>query len=143
MRHPQILVYESDGRLAAELRDLANKKYRWALREPRQQETCLRLVRRGGPIILLIKIGRDIEHELALLEQVHAIMPDTRIVAVSDTENARLADLAWDLGATFVLFPPQPRERLAEIVESLILSVPKRSQPIQPPADIALDENAP
>ncbi|MFL5240741.1 MAG: hypothetical protein ACJ8FY_01420 [Gemmataceae bacterium] len=135
MHHPQLLVHEADGQLAAELRELATKKRRWALREPRQREACLRLLERGGPSVFVIKIGRDVENELSLLEQVSWLSPHTRIVAVGDTENPSLADLAWDLGAAFVLFPPQPRERLVELVESLMLSFPKVPQPLLPAAE--------
>src|SRR5437879_4426434 len=98
MQHSQLLIVESNGRLAAELRELANKKHRWALREPRQQEACLRLLRRGGPAVLVIKVGRDIEQELALLETISWRYPDTRIVAFGDVENPTLVDLIWDLG---------------------------------------------
>ena len=36
MRHPQVLVYEPDGRLAKLLRDaIEARKLKWALREPR------------------------------------------------------------------------------------------------------------
>jgi DNA-binding NarL/FixJ family response regulator len=137
MHYPQLLIHETDGQLAAELRELASKKQRWSLREPRQREGCLRLLQHGGPSILVIKVGRDVENELTLLEQVSWLSPETRIVAVSDTANPLLADLAWDLGATFVLFPPQPRERLLELVESLMRSFPKRPLPLLPAADIA------
>ena len=34
--------------------------------------------------------------------------------------HAALAGLAWDLGADYVLFPPQPRELLPEIVAGLL-----------------------
>jgi DNA-binding NarL/FixJ family response regulator len=137
MHYPQLLIHETDGQLAAELRELASKKQRWSLREPRQREGCLRLLQHGGPSILVIKVGRDVENELTLLEQVSWLSPETRIVAVSDTANPLLADLAWDLGATFVLFPPQPRERLVELVESLMRSFPKLPLPLLPAADIA------
>jgi DNA-binding NarL/FixJ family response regulator len=140
MHHPQVLVVESDGRLATELRELANKKHRWALREPRQQESCLRLLRRGGPAVLVIKVGKDIEQELALIEQVSSRYPDTRIVALGDVENPTLADLIWNLGVSFVLFPPQPRERLKDLVESLMISFPKRPLPLLPTAETIEEE---
>jgi hypothetical protein len=119
MHHPQILVYESDGKLAVLLRPLAEER-KWVLREPRQVAPCLRLLRRGGPGVLVIKAGRDLERELTLLEQVAWMCPETATVLVGDAESAVLAGLAWDLGATYVLFPPQPRERLPEIVAGLM-----------------------
>ncbi|HEV3235889.1 MAG TPA: hypothetical protein VGZ25_02805 [Gemmataceae bacterium] len=130
MKHPQLVIHEPDGRLAAELRELANKKHRWALREPRQREGCLRLLQAPGPAVLIIKITRDGEPELSLLDQVGWQSPDTPIVAVCETENPSLADLIWDCGASYVFFSPYQRERLVDLVESLMLSFPKRPLPV-------------
>jgi hypothetical protein len=113
--HPQVLVYEWDGRLAALLRATAEEK-KWSLREPRQLQPCLRLLRRAGPGVLVIRAGRNLERELGLLERVAWLHPETATVLVGDSEHAVLAGLAWDLGAGYVLMPPQPRERLPDIV---------------------------
>ena len=119
MRHPQVLVYESDGWLADVLRPLAEKN-KWLLREPRQLSACLRLLDRGGPGVLVLRLGRDQERELALLEQVSWLHPDAATVLVADGEQAWLSGLAWDLGVSWVLLPPQTRDRLAEMVASLM-----------------------
>jgi hypothetical protein len=102
MRHPQVLVWEGDGRLAALLRPLAEER-RWVLREPRQPNEVLRLVREGGPSVVVIKPGRDLEREMSLLERVAWLCPDAATVLVADSEHARLMGLAWDLGASYVL----------------------------------------
>jgi hypothetical protein len=119
MYHPQVLVVESDGKLAAMLRPLTVER-KWALREPRQLAPCLRLLSRGGPGVLVIKAGRDLERELTFLERVAWLRPGTATVLVGDAESGSLVGLAWDLGADFVLFPPQPREQLPEIVAGLM-----------------------
>jgi hypothetical protein len=119
MRYPQILVHEGDGRLAALLRPLAERQ-RWLLREPRQGRACLRLLRRGGPNVLVIKAGRALEREFGLLERVSWLFPETATVLVADVEHARLAGLAWDLGAAYVLVPPDSREGLPEVVAGLM-----------------------
>jgi hypothetical protein len=119
MRYPQLLVHESDGALAALLRPAA-ERLRWSLREPRQRERCLRLLARGGPGVLVIKAGRDLERELSLLESVRWLYPETACVLVGDADHARLAGLAWDLGAAYVHLPPQPRDTLPEIVAGLM-----------------------
>jgi hypothetical protein len=119
MRYPQILVYEGDGRLAALLRPLA-EQHRWLLREPRQGRACLTLLQRGGPSVLVLKAGRSLERELALLERVSRLFPDTATVVVTDVEHARLAGLAWDLGAAYVLGPPHSREGLPDLVTGLM-----------------------
>jgi hypothetical protein len=119
MLHPQIIVYEWDGRLATLLRETA-ETHRWSLREPRQLGACLRLLRRGGPAVLVVRAGRNLEQELSLLERVAWLFPQTAAVLVGDAEQAPLAGLAWDLGAAYVLMPPQPRERLPDIVAGLM-----------------------
>lgn len=119
MRYPQVLVYETDGLLAELLR--RSHPSRWgSLREPRRPEACLRLLRRGGPSVLVLKLGRDLERELKLLEQVSRLHPDTAVVVVGDLDQSQLAGLAWDLGAAYVLFPPVPRTLLPDLVAGLL-----------------------
>jgi hypothetical protein len=118
MHHPQVIVWEADGRLAAQLRPLAEER-RWVLREPRQAVAVLRLLRRG-PAVVVLKPGRDLEREFALVERVAWVFPEAAVVLVADSEYTRLAALAWDLGAAFVLAPPLPCERLPEIVAALM-----------------------
>jgi hypothetical protein len=119
MRHAQVLVWESDGRLAALLRPLVEER-RWVLREPRQAGAVLRLLHAGGPGVAVIKAGRDLEREMSLLERIAWRCPDAATVLVADSDHARLAGLAWDLGASYVLVPTLPRERLPEIVAALM-----------------------
>lgn len=145
MRYPQVVVYEPDGRLTKLLRDaIETRKWKWALREPRRLEACLRLLQRGGPSVLVLKVQRPqvrqmemleeltqaykqlaaqrrhLAQQMNLVEQVHWLFPETAIVIVGDTEDVALADLAWDLGAQFVLFPPLAREHFVEIVAGLM-----------------------
>ena len=119
MRLPQMVVHERDGRLKSQLEALAERR-RWALRGAGQAETCLRLLQPGGPAVLIVKAGRDLERELALLERATRLYPDVPAVLVGDGDQPELAGLAWALGAAYVLLPPQPRERLAEIVAGLM-----------------------
>jgi hypothetical protein len=119
MRHPQLIVYESDGRLAALLRPLAHSGG-WALREPRQIEGCLRLLERGGPGVVVVKAGRDLEGELGLIDRARCRQPEVTVVVVGDADHARVAGLAWDLGAAYVHLPPQSRDGLLSIVAGLM-----------------------
>jgi hypothetical protein len=140
VRHPQVLVYEHDGILAALLRPMWEER-RWAVREPRQADACLRLLHEGGPSVLVLKVGRNLSAELGLLQRAHLALPDVPVVVVgpdaaglmldADAEgNAEvnwevwtdpvLAGLAWDLGASFVLFPPLPRDLLCDVVVGLM-----------------------
>jgi hypothetical protein len=127
MRHPQMLVYEADGRLAEVLRPLAEKN-KWLLREPRQLSACLRLFDRGGPGVLVLRPSRDLERELAMLEQLSWLHPDAATILVADSNQVSITALAWDLGVHWVLPPPHTRERLTEIVTSLM----GRYQPAAP-----------
>jgi DNA-binding NarL/FixJ family response regulator len=119
MRFPQLLVFESDGRLAACLRGPAAERG-WSLREPRRLDSALRLLERGGPNLLLIRAGRDLEREFALLDRATERFPDSAVVLIADGDHPRLIGLAWDLGATYVLTADQARERLVELAESLL-----------------------
>jgi hypothetical protein len=122
MRYPQVLVFESDGRLAETLRRESRGKH-WLLREPRTPASCLRLLQKGGPAVLVLKIGKDLIREVSLLERAAWLAPDAACIVVGDSENPALSNLAWDLGATMVLFPPLPRQALAELI-AMYLSPP-------------------
>ncbi len=92
----------------------------WLLREPRQGQACLRLLRRGGPTILVLQLSGDGEAELGLLDQAAWLYPEVLIVVVGAEAHRPLVPLAWDLGATAVIVPPQARERLQETVLGLM-----------------------
>jgi hypothetical protein len=66
-----------------------------------------------------LKVGNDLLEELTLLDRVSWLFPDTATVVIGDTDNPVLAGLAWDLGAALVLFPPQPRYDLPDVVSRL------------------------
>jgi hypothetical protein len=120
MRLPQLLIYEGDGRLAEMLREMAQGN-RWAVRTPQTPAACLRLLRRGEPAVLVLKIGGDLtRRDMPLLERITWQYPQTATVVVSDLDNPVLAGLAWDLGARLVLFPPQSRDQLPEVVKGMM-----------------------
>ncbi len=119
MHYPQLVIYEGDGRLAQALAGLAATN-RWALRQPRRTGECLEHLAGGGPAVLVLKTGRDLEREFSLLERAAWLYPWAGRVAVGDFEQAALEGLAWDLGADYVLFPPRPRDWLPELVVSLM-----------------------
>ena len=57
MRHPQIVVFESDSLLARQLQETATANA-WLLRESRQTPACMKLLRAGGPAVLVLRVGR-------------------------------------------------------------------------------------
>ncbi len=119
MRHPQLLVHESDGRSGRSAAAAGRAKQMAAARATAAIGMSAlvrpRRTRRVGPAR-----GRDLERELATLEQVSWLYPDAATVLVGDSDPPWLAGLAWDLGARWVLLPPQSRERLTEIVTGLM-----------------------
>jgi hypothetical protein len=92
----------------------------WLLREPRQGQACLRLLRRGGPSVLVLQLSGNGETELALLDHAAWFYPDVLIVVVGAEAHRSLIPLAWDLGATAVIVPPQVREQLQSTVLGLM-----------------------
>ena len=73
-------------------------------------------------------IGREVVQVFTLLEQAGAQFPDARTVVVGAHDDPALAELAWDLGADFVLFPPFSWEHLPSIVTGL-MELPAAEQP--------------
>ena len=123
MRYAQVLVYENDTLLTTMLEEKARQE-KWSLRHPRDFAECVALLGRGGPGVLVLRIGRDLEFELSLLERVAHLFPDAGTVVVGEAAtHAALAGLAWDLGADCVLLLPQPGEMLPEVVAGLLKPV--------------------
>jgi chemotaxis response regulator CheB len=125
MRHPQVVVYESDGWVAAQLEQLA-AEHRWLLRESRQPEACLELVTQARPSVLLLRLGRQLVEELTLLSNVYQQAPDCPVVVISDVklegaqQRLNVAGLAYDLGARYVMFPPLERPLLEDLAAGLM-----------------------
>jgi hypothetical protein len=128
MQFPQLIIYESDGRLARMLEATAGT-HRWALRQPRKVESCLRLLERGRRGIVVIKVEHELKAPFTLLERAASQFPDVDTVVVLDRDETVLGELAWDLGATYVLAPPQPRDRLLDVVANLMGEVTDRDEP--------------
>jgi len=120
MRTSQLLIHESDGRLSALLEGLPG-----LLRHPRSAAECLEMLRPGDASVLVLKLGTNLEQELALLAAVAHLHPDVGIVVVGEAVHSPVAGLAWDLGADYVLLLPQPRDLIVETVAGL-LRLPSR-----------------
>jgi hypothetical protein len=124
MRYPQLIVNEPENRdgdypLASLLRGVAAARGWWQ-RSVRRPESCLELLGQAGPGVLVLEVGRDLVAEFRLLERVAWLCPGAAAVVVGKAANPVLADLAWDLGAAYVLFPPQPLDLLPEVVSGLL-----------------------
>jgi DNA-binding response OmpR family regulator len=119
MRQRQVLVCESDERLAGALRHRAQADG-WRLSEVRHLRVCLGLLPQGAGSVFVLRAGRDLLHEMTLVEQVGRLSPGTATIVVCDADNPALVNLAWDLGARFVLHPSQIRELLADVVAGVL-----------------------
>jgi len=125
MKHPQVVVYESDGWLADQVRRLAGENA-WLVRESRRADACLNLLEDGRPTVLLLRLERELLDGLTLLSQVAERAPDCPVVLVSDVkmegaeQRAQLAALAFDLGARYVLFPPLQQPVIEDLVAGLL-----------------------
>jgi chemotaxis response regulator CheB len=129
VRHPQIIIYETDGALAGAVAELAGE-HQWLTREARNMDDCLDLLRDHRPSVLLLKLERRLIDELRLLERVNREVPDCAVVVVSDVKGesaGALAALARDLGARYTLFPPIARSAVEDLVGGLLLAAIERA----------------
>jgi chemotaxis response regulator CheB len=125
MKHPQVVVFESDGWLADQVRRLAGENA-WLVRESRRADACLNLLEDSRPTVLLLRLERELLDGLTLLSQVTERAPDCPVVLVSDVkmegaeQRAQLSALAFDLGARYVLFPPLQQPVIEDLVAGLL-----------------------
>ncbi len=125
MKHPQVVVFESDGWLADQVRRLAGENA-WLVRESRRPDACLNLLDDARPAVLLLRLERELLDGLTLLSQVAERAPDCPVVLVSDVkmegadQRAQLSALAFDLGARYVLFPPLQQTVIEDLVAGLL-----------------------
>jgi hypothetical protein len=129
MQSPQLLIYEPHPPRLAELLSEPARTRGWWLRPVNHLAACLRTLHEAGPAVLLLRLGSgDLVRELTLLERAAWLCPDAAVVVVGETANPTLAGLAWDLGASFVLFPPQPRDLLPDVVAGFLQASPRPEQ---------------
>jgi DNA-binding NarL/FixJ family response regulator len=119
MRFSQLLVCETDGHLASALESTA-KSNRWVLRQPRSIESAIRLLERSTQAVVLLKVGRDVVRELALLKRVSWFFPEVPVVAITDSDDPALIGLAWELGAAYVFSGRGLSQNLAEAISGLM-----------------------
>ncbi len=119
MRQRQVLVCESDGRLAEVLREVVQSQG-WRLSEVRHLRVCRGLLPQGGDSVFVLRMGRDLLREMTAVQEITSLFPETATIVVCDADNQAVVGLAWDLGAAFVLHPPQVRELLPEVVAGFL-----------------------
>jgi hypothetical protein len=131
MRLPQVVILETDGWLAKQLRELAGES-RWLVQAARSVDTALSLARRQ-PAVLLVQFEPGAAHPapLQLIADVHRLAPETPVVAVADVKLPDSERAAWtaallDLGARLVLVPPLTKPILEDVVSGLMAATIRR-----------------
>ena len=125
MKLPQVVVFETDGWLADQVRRLAGEN-KWLVRESRQPDACLALLADARPAVLLLRLERELVDGLSLLGKVAERVPDCPVILVSDVkmegaeQRVQLSTLAFDLGARYVLFPPLQQPVIEDLVAGLL-----------------------
>lgn len=133
MRHPQLVILDSDGWLARQLADLAAES-QWLVRDPKTPKAALALLRDPRPSVFVIRVepNEGPADSFALIAEASRLHPDVAIVVVSDLKLPDADRIAWtgllfDLGARFVLFPPLAKPVLEDVASGLMASAVKRS----------------
>jgi DNA-binding NarL/FixJ family response regulator len=119
MRFSQLLVCETDGRLAGALESTA-KSNRWVLRQPRSIDSSIGVLERSPDAVVVLKVGRDVVRELTLLKRVCWCFPEVPVVAVTDSDDPALIGLTWELGAAYVLSGRWSPQHLSEVISGLM-----------------------
>lgn len=129
MRSPQIVIFGFDEWLAKQLRPLAAEQ-RWLLHDFRQINAVREQLKVPRPTVLLLQVDPHAETSpgLSLMAGVHSTHPEISLVVVSDgklpdDERARWTASAFDLGASFVLFPPLTGPVLEDLVGGLMTAL--------------------
>ena len=131
MKLPQVVIYETDGFLAGQVRRLADE-HSWLVRESRDPDACVKLLSDARPSALLLKLERELLDGLTLLSRVAEQAPDCPVIVVSDVkmegaeQRAQLSALAFDLGARYVLFPPLQQPVIEDLVSGLLNAAIRR-----------------
>ena len=119
MRQAQIITYGVDDAAAERLEALVRDRG-ITLRGTRNLEACLSLLRQDAAGVLLLRIGKNLEGEFALLAQVAQQFPQVAPIVWGDADHPRLAGLAWDLGARAVFLPAADQQRLDDAILRLL-----------------------
>ncbi|MFM8271972.1 MAG: hypothetical protein ACKODX_06505 [Gemmata sp.] len=141
MRAPQVVIVETDGRIARLLAELAADG-RWLLRGARAAAAGP-LVRDRRPSVLVVQVAPadDDPSALELIADAGRRFPDVPVVAVSDAKLNDADRTAWtaalfDLGARYALFPPLTKPVLEDVVSGLMGAAARRAGAPAAPAPV-------
>jgi DNA-binding NtrC family response regulator len=118
MRQRHLLTCGLDDKLSQRLHEWV-QRHGIGLHAVRQPDACLNLLRQGAVGVLVLRVGRDLESEYALLAQVARHFPPVRSVVIGEIDHPTLAGLAWDLGAYSVLASIEELDRLGDVITAM------------------------
>jgi hypothetical protein len=127
MKHSALIALGCEDRLADLLGGWAGERA-IAFHAVQQDKACLNLVRKNLAAAVVLRIGRDLDKELSLIERLGDWFPETPVFVSLDADQPELAALCWDLGARYVLAPPQPLEKLLGILEGFLGAGPSSTR---------------
>jgi len=115
MRSTELLAYGIEGTLHDRLAAWAQDHGLW-FRTVQHAAALQNLLRKGSRGLLLIRVGRDVVDELTLLEGAAHDFAEVTVIILGDLDYPLLEGLAYDLGASAVLFPPRGVDELFEVL---------------------------
>ena len=115
MRSSELLVHGIEGKAGERLQSFAQDHGLW-FRPITGLKPMLSLLRKGSRGALIVRLGRDLREELEMVRRAAESFPEIKIVVLSDADQPHLEGLAYDLGATCAVFPPQGFEELIEFL---------------------------
>ncbi len=115
MRSAELLALGIEGPLSDRLAAWSHDHGLWY--RPLQNASALtNLLRKGSRGLLLVRVGRDLVGELETLRDAAHEFPEVTTIAFGDRDHPLLEGLAYDLGASAVVFPPSGVEELFELL---------------------------
>jgi len=128
MNSPKLIIVERDGAMAGQVHELA-REHRWLVRECRQADACMTILNEAGPAVLLLKAEKDLSGALALLTRAAeacAVCLFCEEKHDNPAQRALIAGMAYDLGATAVIFPPHMPSMVEDLAAGLMAEAIER-----------------
>ena len=115
MRSTELLAFGIEGPLHDRLAAWSQDHGLW-FRAVQHAAALQNLLRKGSRGLLVIRVGRDVVDELTLLQGADRDFSEVTVVILGDLDYPLLEGLAYDLGASAVLFPPRGVDELFEVL---------------------------
>ena len=125
-----ILLVDGHAVIRAGLSDLLNDSEIQVVGESDSAKDALTLARDKQPRLVVLDTHLPDGDGLAVLEELQELMPDTRVVMLSDSKNPTYVARAVALGAVDYLTKDVNKEQLAHAVHAALASEPLPTGPL-------------